>query len=131
MNETPHYTAIQTAADAARCIGAMAYLHQENVRVILLDSARHVIAVQTVYIGTVNTTVLRIAEIFRDAVARNSSSIILAHNHPSGDPTPSPEDVEVTRAVANAGRLLDIALCDHIILGYKRWVSLRDLGFTF
>ncbi len=122
---------IHSAADAARCVGDMAYLRQENVRVILLNSARRVIGLQTIYIGTVNTSVLRIAEVFRDALIRNSPAIILAHNHPSGDPSPTPEDVEVTQAVANAGRLLDIALLDHIIMSHQRWVSLRDLGFAF
>ncbi len=122
---------ILTAADAVRCVGDMSFLRQENVRVILLDSAQRVIGIQTIYIGTVNTSVLRIAEVFRDALIRNSPAIILAHNHPSGDPTPSPEDVEVTQSVANAGRLLDIALLDHIILSHQGWVSLRDLGITF
>ena len=89
------------------------------------------IGLQTIYIGTVNTSVLRIAEVFRDALIRNSPAIILAHNHPSGDPSPTPEDVEVTQAVANAGRLLDIDLLDHIIMSHQRWVSLRDLGFAF
>ncbi len=122
---------ILTAADAARCVADMGYLRQEHVRVILLNSARRVIGLQTVYIGTVNMSILRIAEVFRDALIHNSPAIILAHNHPSGDPSPSPEDVEVTLAAANAGRLLDITLIDHIILSYQRWVSLRDLGFAF
>jgi DNA repair protein RadC len=74
--------------------------------------------------------VLRIAEVFREAVASGSPAMILAHNHPSGDPTPSPADVELTHVLASAGQLLDIALVDHIIIGHQqRWISMRDLGF--
>ena len=120
---------ISSAADAARYVADMAYLSQENVRVILLDSARRVVDAPTIYIGTINMSVLRIAEIFREAVTRNSPSIILAHNHPSGDPTPSPEDVDLTRTLVTAGRLLDITLVDHVIIGEQRWVSLREQGF--
>ena len=96
---------------------------------MLLDSARRVIAAPTIYIGTINTSVLRIAEVYREAITRNSPAIILAHNHPSGDPTPSPEDIELTRTLVNAGRLLDITLVDHVIIGQQRWVSLREQGF--
>jgi DNA repair protein RadC len=120
---------IQSAEDAARYVADMAFLAQENVRVILLDSGRRVIAAPTVYIGTVSTSAVRVAEIFREAISRNSPAIILTHNHPSGDPTPSPEDVELTRTLANAGRLLDITLVDHVIIGQQRWVSLREQGF--
>ncbi|HVU09973.1 MAG TPA: DNA repair protein RadC [Phototrophicaceae bacterium] len=121
--------AIHSAADAARYLADMAYLAQEHVRVILLDSARRVIAAPTIYIGTINISVLRVAEIFREAITRGSASIILVHNHPSGDPTPSPQDIELTRALANAGRLLDIALVDHLIIGAQGYSSLRELGF--
>jgi DNA repair protein RadC len=120
---------IQTAADAARFLADMAFLTQEHVRVILLDTGRRVIAAPTIYIGTINTSAVRVAEILREAVSRSSPAIILAHNHPSGDPTPSPEDVELTRALASAGHLLDIALVDHVIIGQQRWVSLREQGF--
>ena len=99
------------------------------MRVILLDSSRRVVAAPTLYIGTLTTSVLRISEVYREAITRNSPALILAHNHPSGDPTPSPHDVEVTRALASAGMLLDITLVDHVIIGRGRWVSLRDQGF--
>ena len=122
---------IQNAADAADLLGDMMTLAQEHVRVILLDSGRRVLATPTVYIGTVNASVLRASEIYREAIARNSPAIVLAHNHPSGDPTPSPEDVEMTRVLDAAGHLLDIALVDHIIIGHQRWTSLRELGLGF
>jgi DNA repair protein RadC len=120
---------IQSAADAARYVADMAFLTQENVRVLLLDSGKRVIAAPTVYIGTVRTSAVRVAEIFREAISRNSPAILLAHNHPSGDPTPSPEDVELTRTLNSAGRLLDIELVDHVIIGQQGWVSLREQGF--
>jgi DNA repair protein RadC len=122
---------IREAADAARLVIDMQYLAQEHIRVILLDSNRRVIAMPTVYIGTVNSAVLRAAEIFREAIIRNAPALILAHNHPSGDPSPSPEDVKLTNTLIEAGRLLDITLLDHIILGGGSWRSLRELGLTF
>ncbi len=122
---------IQNAADAADLLSDMMALTQEHVRVILLDSGRRVIATPTIYIGTVNASVLRVSEIFREAIARNSPALVLAHNHPSGDPAPSPEDIEMTRVLDAAARLLDIALVDHIILGHQRWESLRELGLGF
>ncbi|MCC6803391.1 MAG: DNA repair protein RadC [Anaerolineae bacterium] len=123
------HTPILSGADAAALVMDMAELQQEHVRVLLLDSARQVTASPTIYIGTANATVLRVAEVFRQAVAFGSSAIILAHNHPSGNPTPSPEDAELTRALANAGRLLDITLVDHLIIGRGCWVSMREQGF--
>ncbi len=75
--------------------------------------------------------VMRVSEIFRDAITRNWPAFILAHNHPSGDPNPSPEDVELTRAIVSAGRMLDITLLDHPIIGHRGWVSLKDLKLGF
>lgn len=128
---TPEPAVVQTADDAAALLADMAHLPQEHVRVVLLDIRRRVIAMPTIYIGTLTASVLRPAEIFRAAITRGSAMILLAHNHPSGDPTPSPEDVETTRALGAAGRLLDIPLVDHLIIGRGKWVSLRDMGFTF
>ncbi len=123
---------ISNASQAIHLVQDMMHLTQEQVRVILLDSARQVTTIQTVYIGTVNTSVLRTSEIYREAILRNSPAIILAHNHPSGDPSPSPEDVELTRAMIAAGELLDIHFVDHLIIGRDGWRSLRELrlGFT-
>jgi DNA repair protein RadC len=109
----------------------MSHLTQENVRVILLDAARRVVSLPTIYVGTLNASVLRIAEIFREAITRNTPALILVHNHPSGDPTPSPEDVELTRTIVKAGELLDILVLDHLIIGQRDWVSLKNLGITF
>jgi DNA repair protein RadC len=122
---------INKAEDAARLFMDMQFLQQEHVRILLLDTTRCVIASPTIYIGTLNTSVLRVSEIFRDAIARNSAAIVLAHNHPSGDPTPSPEDLELTHTLIAAGKLLDIQLLDHLIMGNNQWVSLKTLGIAF
>jgi DNA repair protein RadC len=127
-NERP---IVNGAVDAARLVMDMGNLRQEQVRAILLDSGRRVIAIPTVYIGTLNTSVLRVSEIFREAITRNSPALILAHNHPSGDPSPSPEDIELTRTLVAAGNLLDIQVLDHIIIGQPRWTSLKELGLGF
>ncbi|MEL7235562.1 MAG: DNA repair protein RadC, partial [Chloroflexota bacterium] len=116
-------TAIRSAKDAARLVMDMRYLSQEHVRLILLDSNSRVIAMPTVYIGTLNASVLRISEIFREAITRNSPAIILIHNHPDGSPDPSPEDIDLTRSVVNAGALLDIHVVDHLIIGDRDWRS--------
>ncbi len=127
-NERP---IVNAAADAARLVMDMGALRQEQVRIILLDTARRVIAIPTVYIGTLNTSVLRVSEIFREAITRNSPALILAHNHPSGDPSPSPEDIELTRTLVAAGNLLDIQVLDHLIIGQPRWTSLKEMGLGF
>ncbi len=122
---------INSAADAARLVLDMSHLPQEHVRVLLLDSMRRVIAIPTIYIGTVNASVLRVSEIFREAVTRNCPAMILAHNHPAGDATPSPEDVELTRTLIAAGQLLDIVLLDHLVVGHDGWASLKEMGLGF
>lgn len=122
---------IRSAADAAHLVMDMRYLPQEHVRLLLLDTNSRVIAMPTVYIGTLNTSVLRISELFREAITRNSPAMILVHNHPDGGPNPSPEDIELTRTINSAGALLDIQLIDHIIIGDADWRSLREMGLGF
>lgn len=119
---------IHSAADAAHLMLDMSHLQQEQVRVMLLDNQLQVIATPTVYIGTVHMSLIRTSEVFREAIIRNSPTIILFHNHPSGNPLPSPEDVEMTRTLAQAGKLLDIELADHIIIAGNDWRSLRLMG---
>lgn len=122
---------VQGAEDAAQLIGDMAQLLQEHVRLILLDTHNRVVAMPTLYIGTLHGAVIRVSEILREAVMRNSPAFILAHNHPSGDPAPSPEDIELTRMVIAAGKLLDIQLLDHLIISERGWLSLRQQGLAF
>jgi DNA repair protein RadC len=123
---------ICSPADAANFLMLdMAHLDQEHLRLVLLDTKNRVLASPTVYKGNVNTSVIRISEIFREAIRHNSTSLIVAHNHPSGDPTPSPEDVRVTRQIYEAGKLLDIDVLDHLIIGQGRYVSLKERGLGF
>ncbi len=109
----------------------MSALEQEQLRVLLLDTKNRVISTRIVTTGSVNASIVRVAEVFREAVRENCTSVIVVHNHPSGDPTPSPEDVKVTSSLVAAGRLLDIEVLDHIILARAGYVSLRQrrLGF--
>jgi DNA repair protein RadC len=109
----------------------MSHLDQEHLRTVLLDTKNRVQAISTVYIGSLNSSMVRVGEIFKEALKRNSAALIVAHNHPSGDATPSPDDVLVTREIVAAGRLLDIDVLDHLILGHTSWVSLREKGLGF
>lgn len=123
---------IASPADAANLIMLdMSLLDQEELWVLLLDTKNHVLDFARLYQGSVNASLIRIAEVFRDAIKRNCAAIIVAHNHPSGDPTPSPEDVRITRQISEAGKLLDIELLDHLIIGHQRFVSLKERGLGF
>lgn len=122
---------IMSAADAARLVAEMADLRQEHVRVILLDLTRRVIAISTLYIGTLNASVLRTAEVFREAITLNAPAMILVHNHPAGDSSPSPEDIELTHILIAAAKLLDIVLVDHLIISQQGWLSLKEMGLAF
>jgi DNA repair protein RadC len=123
---------IKSPADvAALLMVEMAHLDQEELRVVALDSKNHVQAITTVYRGSVNSAIIRVGEIFKEAIRLNSASIIVVHSHPSGDPTPSPEDILVTRQIIDAGKLLDCELLDHLVIGDGRFVSLRERGLGF
>jgi DNA repair protein RadC len=104
---------------------------QEHLIVLLLDTRNRIVAEKVLYIGTVNTSLVRPAEVFMDAVRRNCPSVIVAHNHPSGDPDPSPEDVALTRRLVSAGKMLEITVLDHIVIGKGRYVSLRERSLGF
>jgi DNA repair protein RadC len=124
--------AIHSPADAAALVSyEMAALEQEELRVILLDVRNRVLQVQSVYRGSLNSSQVRVGELFKEAIRRNAANIIVVHNHPSGDPTPSPEDVALTRAVVQAGQLLDVTVLDHLIIGRGRYVSLKERGLGF
>ena len=123
---------VASPADAANLLlPEMGLLEQEHLRTLLLDSKHRVLASPTIYVGNVNTSVIRVSELFREAVRQNCPAIIVAHNHPSGDPTPSPDDVRVTEQIVQAGKLLDIEVLDHLIIGRQRFVSLKERGLGF
>jgi DNA repair protein RadC len=109
----------------------MGLLEREELHVVLLNTKNHVLGTRVVYKGSLNSSMIRTAEVFRDAIKENAAAVIIAHNHPSGDPTPSPEDVRVTRDLVASGKLLDIEVLDHLVIGHQRYVSLRrkKLGF--
>ena len=116
-------------ADVYSLLGPeMAPLAQEQLRVLLLNTKNVVVGQRVVYQGNVSSSMVRPAEVLRPAVVENVPSIIVCHNHPSGDPTPSPEDAAITRELAQAGKLLGIELLDHVVIGGKRHVSLKEKG---
>jgi DNA repair protein RadC len=123
---------IRSPADVAdRLVLQMGRLEREELRVVLLNTKNVVLRVETVYQGNVSASLVRVGELFRDAVRLNAAGLILVHNHPSGDPTPSPDDLHLTAEALAAGRLLDIDLLDHLVIGHDAYVSLRDRGVSF
>ena len=123
---------IRAPADAANLVMTeMGVLEQEQLRVILLDTKNRVLDIPTIYMGSLNTSLIRVGELFREAIRANCASLVVIHNHPSGDPTPSPEDVAVTRQIVKAGELVDIEVLDHLIIGRQRFVSLKERGLGF
>ena len=109
----------------------MAFLVQEHLRVLLLNTKNEVLATHEIYKGNVNSAMVRVSEVLRPAIRENCPNIIIVHNHPSGDPTPSPEDILVTRQIRTCAEMMDIELLDHIVIGNQRFVSLKErrLGF--
>jgi DNA repair protein RadC len=123
---------IKTPADAAQLLMLeMGLLEQEEVRTLLLDTRNKVISTPMIYRGSLNAASMRVAEVFKDAIRNNSAALIVAHNHPSGDPAPSAEDVRVTRALVQAGKLLDIEVLDHLVIAHNRFTSLKERGLGF
>jgi DNA repair protein RadC len=123
---------VRSPADVMGLVGAeMSLLDQEHMRVMLLNTRNQVLAVPEVYKGNVGSALVRPAELLRDAVRQNAPCLILVHNHPSGDPSPSPDDVSLTKQVFQAAALMGIELLDHVIVGDKRHASLKELGLGF
>lgn len=123
----PRPLQIRQASDVAALLHEeMRYYQNEHLRVVILNTKRHVLAVDTVSIGGLDSTIVHPREVFRMAIQRSASALILVHNHPSGDPTPSPDDQQVTRRMIEAGRIIGIDVLDHIVLGDQRYVSLRE-----
>jgi len=116
---------------AALLMIEMGFLDQEQMRVICLNTKSRLQKIHLVYQGSLNSSLIRVGELFREPLKLNSAAVIIAHNHPSGEPDPSPEDVLVTREIVAAGKLLDVDVLDHLVIGQGKWVSLRErrLGF--
>jgi DNA repair protein RadC len=123
---------VRSPADAANLVmSEMSLLEQEHLRVMLLDTKNYVLSTPTIYKGSLNTSLIRVGELFREAIRANCAAVIVLHNHPSNDPTPSPEDVAVTKQIVEAGKLLDVEVLDHLIIGRQRFVSLKERGLGF
>jgi DNA repair protein RadC len=123
---------IRSPADVAdRLVLQMGRLEREELRIVLLNTKNVVLRVATAYVGNVSASLVRVGELFRDAVRIDAAAVILVHNHPSGDPTPSPDDLHLTAEALAAGRLLDVEVLDHLVVGHDAWVSLRDRGIAF
>ncbi len=124
--------AVNSPEDAAELVRYdMQGLVQENLWVILLDTRNRKIGIEKVYVGSLNASMVRVGELFRGALQRSAAGIIMAHNHPSGDPAPSPEDVTLTRAAVQAGKLLDVEVLDHLVIGHNSFVSMKEKGLGF
>jgi DNA repair protein RadC len=123
---------VSSPADVASLLTPeMAELDQESLRAVLLNTRNQVISVSEIYRGTVNSATTRASEVLRAAVRENCPAIVVVHNHPSGDPTPSEEDVRVTRQLREAAQLMDIELVDHVIISRGRFVSMKEKGLGF
>jgi DNA repair protein RadC len=124
--------AIASPEDTADLVLAdMSPLAQEELWVLQLDSRNHLLSKVKLYRGSVHTTQVRMGEVFRDAIRLTAVAVVVVHNHPSGDPTPSANDVTMTKMLREAGRLLDIEVIDHIVIGGGRYVSMRNLRLGF
>jgi DNA repair protein RadC len=127
-----HRWVVRAPRDVAdRLRTEMAALEREELRVLLLNTKNVVQRATTVYVGNVSAAIVRVAELFRDAVRTHAAGVILVHNHPSGDPEPSADDLHLTAEAVAAGRLLDVAVLDHVVLARDGYVSLRDRGVSF
>ena len=129
ISARPRITSPADAADMIRY--EMSALEQERLRVLYLKTRNIVLGMDDLYQGSINASQVRIAEVFKAAIRKNAAAIIIAHNHPSGDPTPSPDDIAITRVIVKAGQLLEIQVLDHLIIGMGRFVSLKERGLGF
>lgn len=120
---------VSTPEEAYRLLHDMADLKKEHFRALYLDSRRRLIVGETVSIGTLTASLVHPREVFQPAIERSACSVLVAHNHPSGDPEPSAEDLALTRRLRQAGDILGIELTDHLIVGRDRFVSLKQLGY--
>jgi DNA repair protein RadC len=107
----------------------MGLLDQEHLRVLLLNTRNQLLGSHNVYVGSVSTAQVRVSEVLREAIRSNAPCLIMVHNHPSGDPSPSPDDIALTKQAIEAGRLLNIEVLDHVIIGDRRYTSLQALGY--
>ncbi|MBS4217006.1 DNA repair protein RadC [Bacillus sp. FJAT-49711] len=121
---------IRSPEDGANyCMNDMRFLSQEHFVCLYLNTKNQVIHRQTIFIGSLNASIVHPREVFKEAIRRSAASIICLHNHPSGDPAPSREDIEVTKRLVECGKMVGIELLDHLIIGDKKYVSMKEKGY--
>ncbi|GAA0334016.1 DNA repair protein RadC [Bacillus carboniphilus] len=129
LKDTDRYT-IRSPEDGANYVmSEMRFLSQEHFVCIYLNTKNQVLHKQTIFIGSLNASIVHPREVFKEAFRRSAASIICFHNHPSGDPAPSREDIEVTKRLAECGKIIGIEVLDHLIIGENRYVSLKEKGY--
>ncbi len=122
---------IRSPEDGANYVmDEMRFLSQEHFVCIYLNTKNQVLHKQTVFIGSLNASIVHPREVFKEAMRRSAASIICFHNHPSGDPNPSREDIEVTQRLSECGKIVGIDVLDHIIIGNQKFVSLKEKGYV-
>ncbi|GGI10486.1 RadC family protein [Gottfriedia solisilvae] len=122
---------IKSPDDCAKfMMDEMRFLEQEHFICLYLNTKNQIIARETIFKGSLNASIVHPREVFKEAFRRSASSIICLHNHPSGDPTPSREDIEVTKRLVECGKIIGIELLDHIIIGEHKYVSLKEKGYV-
>jgi len=127
----PDNPQVQRPEDIYAICGAMTRRRQEVFRVLLLDARHRVLRKVTASIGTIDSALVHPRDVFREAIRRNAAAVVLVHNHPSGDPKPSRDDIELTKRLARAGEILGICVLDHVIVAAGEYVSLRERGGAF
>jgi|SRR5690625_3333297 len=120
---------IRSPEDVAEAVKDMRFLNQEHFVCLFMDTKNNIIRKETIFVGSLNTSVVHPREVFKNAIRYSAASIICVHNHPSGDPTPSQEDIHVTKRLADSSKLIGIQLLDHIIIGNRKFISLREKGY--
>lgn len=125
----PNTDVVRSPGDAFDVLKDLQFKEQEEFVVMFLDTKSQIIKRQTIFVGSLNSSIVHPREVFREAVRLSSSSMIVSHNHPSGDPTPSQEDLHVTRRLVEAGKLMGIQVLDHIIIGQNKYTSLKEKGY--
>jgi DNA repair protein RadC len=122
---------IRSPKDAADyMMDSLRYLHQEHFVSLFLNTKNQIIGQETIFVGTLNSSLVHPREVFREAIRRSSASVLLLHNHPSGDPTPSKEDLDITQRMVESGNLLGIEVLDHLIIGDGSYISLKERGYV-
>ncbi|MZP31410.1 DNA repair protein RadC [Heliobacterium undosum] len=120
---------VRSPEDGYKLLERMRFLDKEEFRVVALNTKNQVLSIETISIGSLSSSIVHPRETFKPLLLKSAAACLLAHNHPSGDPTPSREDREITRRLVEAGRIMGIEVLDHIVIGDGRYSSLKELGY--